>query len=103
MEPSHRWNVALTAGLSLLLLSAGLGVGGSRIAALEQSALVSATGETVPLSAVVTDLPDVEPDQVTLAVDVRESGGAPLDEPAHLRLRLEEGQRYELRPLRPAH
>ncbi len=101
MELSHRWNVALTAGLSLLLLSVGLGVGGSRIAALEQSALVSATGETVPLSAVVTDLPDVEPDQVTLAVDVRESGGAPLDEPAHLRLRLEEGQRYEYDPCGP--
>ena len=47
----------------------------------------------------LTDLPAVKDDQVTLAVRVTGVAGRDVREPAHLRLRLEEGQTFGYDPL----
>lgn len=97
---AHR-SRALVAGLAVLLLAAGLGIGGSRLAALQESDLAAHAGERLPVAAIVTDLPDIDSDQVTLALAVTRLGATPVDEPAHLRLRLEDGQQLPLEPCGP--
>ena len=86
------WLLATPALLAVLFLLGGLAVGGGRLAALEQSLLAAHIGRTVTLTAVLTDLPAVADQDVTLAVDVLAVDGRPEQEPAHLRLRTEEGQ-----------
>ena len=49
----------------------------------------------------LTDLPAIKDDQVTLAVRVTDAAGRELREPAHLRLRLEEGQTFAHDPVGP--
>ena len=89
---------AVALALAALFLIAGLAVGGSRLDSLRHSALAAHQGHTVTLAAMLTDLPAAKDDQVTLAVAVRAVNGAPLAEPAHLRLRLEDGERFTLDP-----
>src|SRR5665647_3210707 len=59
-----------TAGSSL----AGLAMGGHRLKALERSSLTAYVGQSVALTAVLTGLPAIKEDQVTLAVDLEEVG-----------------------------
>jgi competence protein ComEC len=89
------------AGLALLFVCAGAVLGGVRLDALAQSALGARVGERVALTAVLTDLPSVREDQVTLAVRVTSVEGQAVREPAHLRLRLEEGQTLPHDPTGP--
>ena len=93
---SPAWLLALPVCLATMFLVAGLAVGGSRLDSLGHSALETYEGRTVTLTAVLTDLPAAKDDQVTLAVAVRAVSGAPLAEPAHLRLRLEDGEPFVL-------
>lgn len=86
------WLLGVTVSLAAVFLVAGLAVGGARLAAVERSDLRASIGRTIAISAVLTDLPAVKEDQVTLAVDVREVDGRPVSEAAHLRLRLDDGQ-----------
>lgn len=96
-----RGRPGVVTGLSLLLLIAGLSVGGARLAGLEKSALAGQVGRTVALAGVLTDLPAIDEDEVTLAMDVTCVAGTSVDEPAHLRLRLAQGQRFALDPCGP--
>ena len=89
---------AMLTGLALVLLAAGLGVGDLRLGALEGSDLAGRVGSRVAITGVLTDLPDIEDDQVTLTLAVRSVAGGLVDEPAHLRLQLGEGERLELDP-----
>jgi competence protein ComEC len=101
-KPPGWWcTVRLPAAFSLLLLVAGMAVGGSRMEALEDSVLAGYVGQTVALVGVVTDLPGIAEDVVTLAVDVHGVEGVPLAEPARLRLSLGEGQGFQLDPCGP--
>ena len=93
---SPAWLLALPVCLATVFLVAGLAVGGSRLDSLGHSALEAYEGHNVALTAVLTDLPAAKDDQVTLAVAVRAVSGAPLAEPAHLRLRLEDGEPFVL-------
>ena len=93
---SPAWLLALPVCLATMFLVAGIVVGGSRLDSIGRSALQAYEGRSVTLSAVLTDLPAAKDDQVTLAVDVRAVGGAPLAEPAHLRLRLQDGEPFVL-------
>jgi competence protein ComEC len=95
-ESSPAWLLAIPVCLAVMFFVAGLAVGGSRLAAVGRSALQDYEGRTVALTVVLTDLPSAKDDQVTLAVAVRAVDGAPLAEPAHLRLRLEEGEPFVL-------
>jgi competence protein ComEC len=88
-------------GLVVLFACAGAVLGGARLDALAQSALRARVGERVALTAVLTDLPAVKEDQVTLAVRVTDADGRAVREPAHLRLRLEEGQTLPHDPTGP--
>ena len=90
------WLLALPACLAVLFLMTGLAMGGYRLKALERSSLTAYTGRSVAVTAVLTDLPAIKDDQVTLAVRLEEVGHAPLREPAHLRLQLDDGQRFAL-------
>ena len=92
---------ALAAGLVALFVCAGAVLGGARLDAIAHSALAARTGERVALTAVLTDLPAVKDDQVTLAVRVSGVDGREVREPAHLRLRLEEGQTFAHDPTGP--
>lgn len=78
--------------LAALFLAAGLAVGGARLASLEGSELAGCIGRTVGLTAVLTDLPAVKEQNVTLALAVESVDGSTVREPAHLRLRLADGQ-----------
>jgi len=93
---SPAWLLALPVCLATMFLVAGVAVGGSRLDALGHSALQAHEGRSVTLTAVLTDLPAAKDDQVTLAVAVRAVSGAPLAEPAHLCLRLEDGESFVL-------
>ncbi len=90
-----------TAGLALLFVCAGAVLGAARLDAVARSSLAVHTGERVALSAVLTDLPVAKDDQVTLAVRVTGVAGTDVREPAHLRLRLEEGQTFGHDPTGP--
>ena len=93
---SLSWLLALPACLTVSFLVVGLSVGGQRLKAVESSSLAAYTGQSVALSAVLTDLPAIKEDQVTLAVELEEVGHAPLREAAHLRLSLDQGQSFAL-------
>ena len=95
-QSAPAWLLALPVCLAGLFLIAGLAVGGSRLDAVGHSALQAYEGRSVALTAVLTDLPAAKDDQVTLAVAVRAVSGVPLAEPAHLRLRLEDGEPFVL-------
>ena len=84
--------VVTTAGLAVLFVCAGAVLGGARLDAVARSTLAAYTGDTVPVAAVLTDLPAIDADRVTLAVRVTGVAGRQVREPAHLRLRLDEGQ-----------
>ncbi len=86
------WLLAAPALLVALFLIGGVAVGGARLTGLERSHLAASVGRTVRLTAVLTDLPSVEDRDVTLAVDVVDVDGRATPEPAHLRLRLDEGE-----------
>jgi competence protein ComEC len=92
---------ALAAGLVVLFACAGAVLGGARLDAIAHSGLAVRTGEHIALTAVLTDLPAVKEDQVTLAVRVTGVDGREVHEPAHLRLRLEEGQTFAHDPTGP--
>jgi competence protein ComEC len=96
----HGSAIAL-AGLAVLFLCAGAVLGGARLDASARSSLAAYTGERVSLAAVLTDLPKTAADQVTLALRVTDVGGRQMREPAHLRLRLEEGQAFAHDPTGP--
>lgn len=98
--PGRRAGAALAA-LALLFLAAGALVGGARLDAIGRSTLVAYAGHREPIDAVLVDLPAEKDGQVTLAVQVTSVAGAALREPAHLRLRLEEGQTLGYRPTGP--
>jgi ComEC/Rec2-related protein len=91
----------VAAGLCLLFLCAGVALGGARLDAIARSALAAHVGERIPLSAVLTDLPTADDGQVTLAVRVTGAAGREVREPAHLRLRLEQGQTFTHDPTGP--
>jgi competence protein ComEC len=95
-DSSPAWLLALPACVAALFLIAGLAAGDSRLDSLGHSALKSYEGRTVALTAVLTDLPAAKDDQVTLAVAITAVDDAPLVEPAHLRLRLEDGEPFVL-------
>ncbi len=78
-----------------------MAIGGARLDAVGRSALAPLVGERVPLTAVLTDLPAVKDDQVTLAVRVTTVAGRELREPAHLRLGLDDGQAFSCDPVGP--
>jgi competence protein ComEC len=89
------------AGLAVLFVCAGAVLGGARLDALAHSDLGARVGERVALTAVLTDLPSVKEDQVTLVVRVTGVEGMSVREPAHIRLRLEEGQTLPHDPTGP--
>ena len=93
--------VLVALALALLFLVAGSAVGGARLAALGRSTLACYTGRHVPLTAVLVDLPTEKNGEVTLAVRVTSVAGIFVREPAHLRLRLEDGQTLGYRPTGP--
>ena len=93
--------VVLTAALALLFLATGAAIGGSRLDAAARSTLAAYVGHHEPVTAVLTDLPAEKDGQVTLAVRVTSVAGVAAREPAHLRLRLEEGQTLGYRPTGP--
>jgi competence protein ComEC len=99
-SPSARstpaWLPTLPVCLAAMFLVAGIAVGGSRLDSLGHSTLEAYEGRTVTVAAVLTDLPAAKDDQVTLAVAVGAVNGALLAEPAHLRLRLEDGEPFVL-------
>jgi len=97
----ERAALAAAAGLCVLFVCAGAVLGGARLDAIARSTLAPYVGERIALSAVVTDLPSAKEDQVTLAVRVTGVDGGKISEPAHLRLRLEEGQTFGHDPTGP--
>jgi competence protein ComEC len=98
---ADRTAVVTAAGLVALFLCAGALVGGARLDAVGRSTLAASVGRHVPLTAVLLDLPAVKDDQVTLAVRVTDAAGRELREPAHLSLRLEQGQSFAYDPVGP--
>ncbi len=101
LAETSRGVVTVTVCLGLLFLCTGAILGGARLDALASSVLAARVGERVPLTATLTDLPALKEDQVTLAVRVTGAASGELDEPAHLRLRLEEGQAFPHDPTGP--
>ena len=98
---ADRTAVVTAAGLVVLFVCVGALIGGARLDAVGRSTLASSVGRHVPLTAVLVDLPAIKDDQVTLAVRVTDLGGSALREPAHLRLRLEEGSAFAYDPTGP--
>ena len=84
--------------LAALFVVAGLVMGAERLDSLQRSHLQSLVGRKVGLVAVLTDLPAIKGDQVTLAVDVKTVNGTPRPEPAHLRLKLDAGRHLSFAP-----
>lgn len=76
--------------LGALLVVAGLSVGAARLGGLAESRLAGHVGDRVALRATLVDLPTQDDDTLTLAVRVSAVDGAPVDEPAHLGLRLDD-------------
>ncbi len=98
---AERAGVMVAAGLVVMFLCVGALVGGARLDAVARSTLAAYAGRHISLSAVLTDLPAVKDDQVTLALQVTNAAGGRLREPAHLRLRLEQGQTFAYDPVGP--
>ncbi len=93
--------ILVAAGLVVLFACTGALVGGARLDAVGRSTLAAYSGRHVPLTAVLTDLPALKEDQVTLAVRVTSAAGQEIREPAHLSLRLEQGQSFAYDPVGP--
>ena len=91
----------LTGCLVVLFVCGGHLIGSARLQALSRSELRACVGQRVALTAVLVDLPAIKDDRVTLAVRVIRVGGREVGEPAHLRLRLAEGQTLPLDPVGP--
>ena len=87
--------------LMLMFAVAGVALGGARLTAIGRSTLAAYTGDQVPMTAVLVDLPTEKDGDVTLAVRVTGIAGVAVREPAHLRLRLEEGEVLGYRPTGP--
>ena len=98
---ADRAAVVTAAGLVVLFLCTGALVGGARLDAGGRSTLAAYVGRHVPLSAVLTDLPAIKDDQVTLAVRVTDAAGREVLEPAHLSLRLGEEEAFAYDPAGP--
>ncbi len=92
---------AVTVALAVAFVLAGVVLGGARLDAIGRSTLAAYAGQHLALTAVLTDLPAEKEGEVTLAVRVTEVAGVRLGEPAHLRLRLEEGQTLGYDPTGP--
>ena len=105
----QRWDAALArrgpllaaATLAVLFLIAGVMVAEARLGALDRSVLAASSGHHVDMTAVLTDLPTEKNGEVTLAVRVTTIAGAAVSEPAHLRLRLDDGQQLGYQPTGP--
>jgi competence protein ComEC len=93
-EGAPAWLLGAPVLLAALFLVAGLAVGGARLTGLARSDLAHWSGHTVSLTAVLTDLPAVKGETVTLAVRVLEVQGRAVSEPAHLRVALSDGQAF---------
>lgn len=91
----------VTGALAAVFVVAGVALGGARLDALGRSVLVAHTGQHAALTAVLTDLPTEKDGQVTLVVRVTSIAGEHVSEPAHLRLRLEDGQTLGYDPTGP--
>ena len=76
--------------LTAVFLAAGTATGSARLDALERSDLAPRTGAYVSLRATLVDLPVRDEDELTLAVKVTAVDGVAVDEPAHLRLKLDD-------------
>jgi competence protein ComEC len=100
-KPDPRRLLVVTAALMVVCAVAGLTLGGARLDAVARSTLAAYAGQQVQLSAVLTDLPSEKDGEVTLAVRVASVGGQAVREPAHLRLRLEEGRALGYDPTGP--
>lgn len=96
-----RRGAPVAAALAVLFVCAGAAVGSARLDAVARSELAALAGGREPLTAVLTDLPAVEDDHVTLAVRVTTVAGRQLEEPAHLRLGLDDGRTFAFDPTGP--
>jgi competence protein ComEC len=96
VAPLRLPRLSAVAALALLFAVAGAAVGGARLTALERSELTSSIGRRVSLSATLVDLPELRGDRFSLAVRVTALDGRPVHEPAHLALRVEEGETPDL-------
>jgi competence protein ComEC len=93
--------MAVAGALMLLFAVAGVGLGGARLATIGRSTLTAYAGQRVPMTAVLTDLPTEKNGEVTLAIRVTGVDGLSVREPAHLRLRLDDGQTLGYQPTGP--
>jgi competence protein ComEC len=91
----------LLGALAVIFVVAGLALGGARLDSVGRSELSAYTGQHVALTAVLVDLPAEKEGQVTLAVQVTGIEAEVMREPAHLRLRLEDGQTLGYDPTGP--
>jgi len=85
--------VTLLMGLFVL---AGVAVGGARLGALERSTLAASVGDRVTLEATLVDLPELRDDSLSLPLHVDAVDGRAVDEPAHLTLKVGEGETPDL-------
>ncbi|HSL96602.1 MAG TPA: ComEC/Rec2 family competence protein, partial [Thermoleophilia bacterium] len=93
----HAWRRAAVAlALAALFIAAGAAVGGARLTTLERSSLTGSIGDRVTLRATLVDLPELRGDRLSLPLHVDAVDGRPVDEPAHLSLRVEEGEAPDL-------
>ncbi len=90
----RRAAVALTLGA--LFVAAGAAVGGARLTTLERSALTGSIGDRITLRATLVDLPELRDDRLSLPLRVDAVDGRPVDEPAHLTLKVDEGETPDL-------
>lgn len=77
--------------LALVFAIAGVAVGDWRLNKIAQSRLQHFIGQRAPLAATVVDLPTVKGENLTVPVRVTGFGHEQLDEPAHLTLKINQG------------
>ena len=82
--------------LTVVFLVAGALIGGARLDTLARSAIEPRVGDYVHLGATLVDLPVRKDDQLDLAVKVTSVDDVAVDEPAHLRLELDEEETVPL-------
>jgi competence protein ComEC len=88
--------VAGVLALAALFVAAGAALGAARLAGIASSQLAARIGASVTLDATLVDLPELREDRLTLPLRVTAVDGAAVDEPAHLALRVAEGERPDL-------